>query len=135
MDISCYEKDVILKNLCQDAILESPTRFDANKYAELLDGDKVKLNSILSYYDRIGFISSLNYRYASPEFGAIVRVEASDFVRRGGFTTQEEMLAKEVEKLNLEIKRLKPALGDKIERLSNIAGNLSGIVGTIMSNI
>ena len=45
------------------------------------------------------------------------------------------MLAKEVEKLNLEIKRLKPALGDKIERLSNIAGNLTGIVGTIMSNI
>ncbi len=45
---------------------------------------------------------------------------------------QENMLQKEVEKLLLEIERLKPTLGDKIEQVSTIANNIAGIAGSIV---
>ena len=40
-------------------------------------------------------IDSLNFRKSCPTFDAIVGVDASDFVCRGGFTLQEDMLEKE----------------------------------------
>ena len=45
------------------------------------------------------------------------------------------MLEKEVEKLLLEIESLKPTFGDKMEKLSTIAANISGIVGSFMGFI
>ena len=135
MEITSKEKDVVLKSLCDDAVLESLQRFDTSKYIALLGGDAVKLNSLLTYFAKIHMIDSLNFRKSCPTFDAIVGVDASDLVCRGGFTLQEDMLEKEVEKLLLEIESLKPTFGDKMEKLSTIAANISGIVGSFMGFI
>lgn len=135
MEITSKEKNVVLKSLCDDAVLESLQRFETSKYIALLGGDAVKLNSLLTYFAKIHMIDSLNFRKSCPTFDAIVGVDASDFVCRGGFTLQEDMLDKEVEKLLLEIESLKPTFGDKMEKLSTIAANISGIVGSFMGFI
>ena len=61
--------------------------------------------------------------------------EAFDIFNRGGFVAQENLLQKEVEKLLLEIERLKPTFGDKAEKITTIANNLACIVGIFLSTI
>ena len=124
MEITSKEKDVVLKSLCDDAVLESLQRFDTSKYIALLGGDAVKLNSLLTYFAKIHMIDSLNFRKSCPTFDAIVGVDASDFVCRGGFTLQEDMLEKEVD-----------AICQRCEEKSRMIGqDLKDIVSVLFYN-
>lgn len=94
--------------------------------------DSQIVNSILLYFQRIGIVKRVNYQHHSELFIIEILTEAFDLFNRGGFTMQENMLQKEVEKLLLEIERLKPTLGDKIEQVSTIANNIAGIAGNVV---
>ena len=74
--------------------------------------------------------------YLSPIFYALVHLlfflevhqSAFDLFNRGGFTMKENILQKEIEKLLLEVERLKPSLGDKVERITTIISNIANII-------
>jgi len=125
-------KDKILSALCswEDLYPEEQTPINTAEFLRKVEVDSRTALSILNYFQRIGIIGELNFRYSSPTFCLIVNTEAFDISNRGGFVVQEQLLQKEVEKLLLEIKRLKPTLGDKAEQITTIANNLAGIIGT-----
>jgi hypothetical protein len=133
MNITHKEKDKVLDLLCSGSFyaeeMSCPSRV---QFMEMTGLDSRDLNSVLTYFARAGIISDLNYRHSSPLFSLIIYQDAFDIFNRGGFAAQEYMLQKEVEKLLLEIERLKPSLGDKIEQVSTIANNIAGIAGSFL---
>ncbi|MBQ8958733.1 MAG: hypothetical protein IJ057_09605 [Bacteroidales bacterium] len=131
MNITYKEKDIVLKLLCSEEIVpEISIGISREEIIEQSGLDTQTVASILKYFERNGLISDLNYRHSAPSFSLVVHQEAFDVLNRGGFTMQEEVLQKEVQKLLLEIERLKPSVGDKIETISTIANNIAGVVGS-----
>jgi hypothetical protein len=135
MNITFKEKDIVLALLCRDGIIaENTYRLNRPDFIRKSGLDSETVNSILSYFKRIG-LGNFNYMHHSSEFYALVRQEAFDLMNRGGFTVQENLLQKEVEKLLLEVERLKPTFGDKVERISTIANNIAGLASAVISGI
>lgn len=133
MNITYKEKDVVLNLLCnEETIAEQQCWLNRQDFINQSGLDTQALASTLKYFERLGIISSLNYRHSAPTFSLIVHQEAFDVLNRGGFTMQEEVLQKEVQKLLLEIERLKPSIGDKIETVSTIANNIASVVGSFI---
>ena len=124
-------KDKILSTLCswEELYPGELTPINTAEFLRKVEVDSRTALSILDYFQHIGLIGELNYRHSSPTFYVIVYTNAFDICNRGGFVVQEQLFQKEVEKLLLEIKRLKPALGDKAEQITTIANNLAGIAG------
>ena len=89
------------------------------------------LEAILAYFKRLRLIGSYNLRHQVPAVSVLLYTDAFDIFNRGGFYAQEELLQKEVQKLLLEIERLKPTLGDEIEKISTIGNNIAGIAGAL----
>lgn len=129
MNVTYVEKDKVLSVLCKNLTPEIPQRVNLAEFCSQSGIDSNTLNAILSYFKRIGLVGSFNLRYGLPTFDVLLYTEAFDVFNRGGFTVQEEMLQKEVQKLLLEIERLKPTLGDKIEKITTIGNNIAGIAG------
>lgn len=133
MNITFKEKDIVLNLLCNENILpENIYNINRWDFLERSGLDTRVVNSILLYFQRIKIVDDVNYRHNSDTFTITILTEAFDIFNRGGFTMQEDMLQKEVEKLLLEIERLKPTLGDKIEQVSTIANNIAGIAGSVV---
>lgn len=116
-------KDDVLKWLCLNLKPESLYTIDMANLLKTANIDFDTLNSVLTYFQRIGFIEELNSRRIAIHLS--VRVEANDFLLRGGFVGQEELLETNIMKLLLEIDNLKKQLGpdqlDTINKLSSIA--------------
>lgn len=130
MNITYKEKDAVLNYLCNcdEVVPERLSQINRLKYVSHVGTDEKTALSVLQYFNRIGIVSNLNYRYHSDTFYVIVRQEAFDLLNRGGFTVKEYLLQQEVEKLLLEIERLKPSIGDKIEKISTIVSNIANII-------
>lgn len=137
MNITFIEKDKVLTYLCENLSPERPVYINLSHICSTTGCDTHTLAAILTYFNRIGLIGSFNLRHHSPTFLILLYTEAFDVFNRGGFAMQEEVLQKEVEKLLLEIERLKPTLGDKIEKITTIGNNIaeiaSGFLGGIIS--
>jgi hypothetical protein len=133
--ITFNEKDLLLKYLCKNCQPESLSDFSQKECLNVTGLKQLEINSILQYFLRIGIVGSFNLRYSCPTVFVELRMEALDILNRGGLTTQENMLQKEVEKLLLEIERLKPSIGDKIEQVSTIANNIAGIAGSFIGSV
>jgi hypothetical protein len=110
-------------------------RMDSKKFIEKSGLDAQTIESILKNFERNGLISDLNYRYSCPSISLIIHQETFDILNRGGFTLQEAMLQKEIENLLLEIEQIRPTVGDKIEKISNIANNIASIVGSFLNGL
>jgi len=128
-------KDSILTFLCENCHLEQISQIDEQNIKSIQKQFKIDfhdLNAILSYFQRSGFIAELNCRQVSIFF--LLRMEASDFVRTGGFTTREKIILKNAEQLLLEIellkKQLKPDLLDNVNKISSITGVIINAVTT-----
>ena len=132
--ITFKEKDLLLAFLCENCEPESNFSFSQQECLNVTGLKQLEINSILQYFLRIGIIGSFNFRYSCSVIYVELRMEALDILNRGGFTAQENMLQKEVEKLLLEIERLKPSIGDKIEQVSTIANNIAGIAGNFIGS-
>lgn len=135
MNITYKEKDKVLFYLCENLIPEKYQQFSLPDFCSNTEITPQTLDVILSYFKRIGLIESFNLRYNTPIVTIIIYTECFDIFNRGGFTVQENMLQKEVEKLLLEIESLKPTLGNKIEQISTIGNNIAGIVNGILRGI
>lgn len=129
MNVTYVEKDKVLTYLCEHQMPERVQRVNLAELCSQTGIDARTINAILTYFQRIGLIGSFNLQYGLPAFNLLLYTEAFDVFNRGGFTVQEEMLQKEVQKLLLEIERLKPTLGDKIEKITTIGNNIASIAG------
>jgi hypothetical protein len=120
-------KDKILNDIVSKGIIQV---YDINKYANNYDLDTNELYATLKQFEEKGLLK------IKPNFGdAIelnVKVNAHDFLLHGGFTAQEELLVKNLEKLLLEIESLKPSMPEKVSTLTNIAANIATAMGLFL---
>lgn len=116
--ITATLKDGILKWLCFNTEPEVLGDIDISDLLVVTNTDFDTLNAVLTYFDRIGFLEELNSRRVA--ISLIVRIEAHDFLLRGGFVAQEELLESNIKKLLLEIENVKPQLLDKGEKIATI---------------
>lgn len=130
MNITYLEKDRVLSYLVNhpDVCVNEYSSISREDIEKQTGYDIRLINSILGGFQQEGLISNLNLRFSSPSFYLEINQSASDLFNRGGFALKEQVLQKEVEKLLLEVERLKPSLGDKIEKISTIVNNIVGIV-------
>ena len=127
--ITREEKDAVLRVLCENGLnTEEYLRLNRPLFVSATGLDEQTVLSVLRHFQDMGLVSKLNYRFGADSFFLIVHTKASDLFRRGGFAMKEYLLEQEVEKLLLEIERLKPALGDKIERITTIAANIATLL-------
>ncbi|NUY79660.1 hypothetical protein HUK80_02035 [Flavobacterium sp. MAH-1] len=123
-------KDRVLKCLCENIQPESHVQIDVDVFLKTAEIEFDNLNSILRYFDRIGFIEELNCR--RDALWLVLRVEAIDFFRRGGFYGQEELLENNLQKLLLEIDHLNKQLGpNNLETLNKLASISSAVISGI----
>ncbi|MBM6864332.1 hypothetical protein H6A66_03955 [Bacteroides caecigallinarum] len=130
MNITYTEKDNVLRFLVENEYV-TPESFIKLSLSQIMDEtgyNSEYINAVLEGFQKEGLISDLNLRYGVPSFYLIVHQSAFDLFNRDGFTMKENLLQKEVEKLLLEVERLKPSLGDKIEQITTIANNIMSII-------
>lgn len=123
-------KDDILNCLCNELPPERMVSLDAKIFCSTTGLDLQTISAVLTYFQRLGFIAELNNR--GTAIFLIVNVEATDYLIRGGFTAQEELIESNINKLLLEIENLKKQLApnqlETINKLSAIGSALlSGI--------
>jgi hypothetical protein len=122
-------KDNVLNCLCSSITCESVFSLEIDSVFLETKTDFNTLNTVLSQFERLGFISHLNLRRSS--LSLCLHLEAIDFKNRGGFYAQEEVLKLNLEKLLLEIDQLKPSFPDKLETFTSIASNIVSCLGLI----
>jgi len=131
-------KDSVLKLLCEECILESHSEINETSIQTILDSFAIsfdELNAILTYFERIGLLKNLNARHIYISF--VLKMEANDFNRKGGFTFQETILLSNIDKLLLEIEVLKKDLSpdqlDKANKVVSIAGVISSALLAVVN--
>jgi hypothetical protein len=86
-------------------------RGDTNYILSTLHLDYVSLNAILKQMEQRGYIANL--RLTPHSLGVKFRQDGADFIQRGGFYAQDELLKNNIEKLLLEIEYLRQELAPK----------------------
>lgn len=125
--INSYTKDEIIKWLIASFETTPQIQVSSRELASYFDiGDDM----IRLYLKQLHRMQLIDY----SELGAghimlMPHMELYDFHIRGGFTVQDELLKKNIEKLHLEIEKLKPHFGEK----AGMFANLSTIGNTILS--
>lgn len=108
--VTIEHKDLILNDLTGRGAIQFA--FDSSDISRRLGIDRQVVESIISHFQKLGFITLASW--AGNSGGLVtVNVEAYDFARRGGFYAQEELLKGNIEKLGLEIDKLANDLSEK----------------------
>ncbi|MCB6971852.1 MULTISPECIES: hypothetical protein [Butyricimonas] len=124
-------KDELLSLLVANCELN--TYLSSNHPKPLLDiaGSRNNLQAIFNQFCRLGLLSK--GVVSSNSISVVVNVEAHDFLSRGGFTAQEEILKANINKLGLELeslsKELEPKFAEKASTIMTIANNILSVVG------
>jgi len=122
-------KDCILITLCSGELeYDCMYNLSKNNFLDEISEEcsENELVSILSQFSRMGLIS--DYANNSSTVTLCLLVEASDFLSRGGFYAQEEILKANIEKLSKELdllsNQLKPDLLEKANLISSIGSSI-----------
>lgn len=99
--ISPELKDVILRHLVEKYEVESIGSLRRNQAIANIDGNT--LNGILTQFDSLGLIQ---LTHTQDSFIFEVKMEAHDFIQRGGFYGYELLFKSNVEKLLIELEKL-----------------------------
>ena len=87
-----------------------------------------ELKGLLSQFSRMGLIGS--HLYVSETYIELEKqMEAEDFLRIGGFTAKDKILKQNIEKLNLEVQKLRENPSDSLA----VAANIATIATSILS--
>jgi hypothetical protein len=114
------KKDIILKEIATSGI---NIQFEMKQLARDFNISFDEVEAIIDHFEELGFIEA--NRMIGGMVIANVKVRCHDFYSHGGFTAQEELLRKNIEKLLLEIESLKPSIPDKIEKITSIISGIS----------
>jgi len=125
--ITYKEKDAVLKWLCTSETIDSWEVLEPNNF------DFRQLNAILEFLERKGYIVNINVRQNMRYFNIDVRVEAFDLYRHGGFTAIEELLHKNLQKINLELEDLKSQLPEKVGVITSIISAITSTTALFIS--
>lgn len=128
-------KDQVLKYLCDHCPLERAYQLEYEELSDIVSEETLK--SILLQFERLKLLPELNY-YGNT-YIIVLQLEAHDLLRRGGFSSDDQLFISNLAKLQAELEKLqadidKPALSmaDKVSILTNImsiAGNTIGFLG------
>lgn len=125
--INSYTKDAIIKWLITSFETTPQIQVSSRELASYFDVGDDMIRLYLKQLHRMQLID-----YSELGAGHIMlmpHMELYDFHSRGGFTIQDDLLKKNIEKLHLEIEKLKPHFSEK----AGMFANLSTIGNTIMS--
>jgi hypothetical protein len=118
-------KDRILKEFVKTTGVNLKTNIrDLAKKYEI---DCGTMEIILDHFENLGFFKQRKMLGGTIHFRMLV--PASDFFAHGGFTAQEELLKKNLERLILEIESLRPSMPAKAETLTSIISNIATALG------
>ena len=90
-----------------------------------------ELTSILSQFARMGLIS--HYVNNSNTIRICLLVEASDFLARGGFYAQEELLKANIAEIDLLAKKLQPDFLEEANRLAALGASIVSVLAFLKS--
>jgi hypothetical protein len=96
---------------------------DYKVLAEYFDIGFAEFEEILNQFEGMGFLEQ--QKFLGGKARICMKVSSHDFVLRGGFVAQEELIAQNIEKLLLEIESLKPSMPDKVSAITTIAANIA----------
>lgn len=119
-------KDNILSLLIENCKLEKGSTFDSKSLSYIYNTYQIDYDSfsaLLKYFERLQFISKLDIKRIGIMF--VLHIEALDFFNTGGFEMNDTILLKNTELLLAEIEALKPAFGDKFEKITTIAASIA----------
>jgi hypothetical protein len=126
--ITCQTKDAILEFLLSQET-DRPFSFSAKEMADEYAITPELLRMYLSQLKEMGLICY--NQVGGGNLQVALTMSAYDFYRMGGFVAQEELLAKNLEKLLLEIESLKPSLPDRVEVITSIIANIATAIPLI----
>jgi hypothetical protein len=133
MMITCDLKDKILFQVVEAGMTQDIDIHDAEKDFGI---DSITYEAILDQFERFGFIKQM--KFLGGGIRLEVSVNAHDFVRRGGFLVQEEILKGNIEKLGWEIDKLSREISpDKlgtIQKITTIGNNILSALNFFNSN-
>lgn len=127
------KKDAVLKTICENFPVEKNCGHSFAELSALLPSpvDFTTLNGILTQFQRMGLIDNLNAR--PVKIWLVLRIDAIDFLQRGGFAIQEELFQTTYNKLQLEVETLQKDFPDRAERFSTIMANMAAIAAFLIS--
>ena len=114
-------KDNVLSTMVHSGYMQ--IEFSLKEFSVSLNIDSDVLDSIISNFERLNLC--VVTRRLGGNIKVLLNAEAHDMVRLGGFTAQDELLKKNIEKLLLELESLKPNFPEKAERIAGIIGGIS----------
>lgn len=117
-------KDQILKKCTNIGMSFSVDIYD---YAKEFNTDTTVIAEILDQLERMGFLKQT--KCMGGYVLVNLTIDAFDFINRGGFLVQEELLKANIQKLGLEIdllcKELSPNLLEKAHKISAIGASIA----------
>lgn len=126
MNTLIQEKDLILSFLCEKGSYINIAKLT---YAEFPVNGREKIVGIMQHFQRLNLIDNYSFNVYGVSFRLLF--EASEFLSKGGFKSQEELLQANIQKLLLEIEDLKPSLPQKVEVITSIASGITTALGFI----
>lgn len=118
--ITPEQKDLILKYICDECEYDVHSVFETNEFFSVAHIEVNELEGILCQFSRMGLIGPDPY-VSEYKTNIELRMEAQDFLRIGGFTAKDEILKQNIEKLNLEVQKLREDQSDPLAAAANIA--------------
>lgn len=125
--ITATNKDLLLRILCENCEPERLVHVNKSELYKLTGIDNSATNAMLAQMVRMGLLEQAIENHSA--FDIIVRADAFDFLGRGAFTIQEELLQKNIEKLLKEIDNLEPSRSEQAERIASIASAIMTALG------
>lgn len=129
-NITPTNKDRLLLLLCENCDIERHVDFPKESMEELIDIDNSTINSFLQQFDRMGLLEYIGESWHS--FSFILYVDAVDFINRGGFAIQEDLLVNNIKKLLKEVDNLKPSFTEQADRIASIASAIMSALSFII---
>ncbi len=125
--INSYTKDEIIGWLINK--LEKSAQFRSK---EIADAFNVNDRFVRLYLVQLHKMQLIEYSEMSAGHVMVhPTMELYDFHRKGGFTVQDELLKKNIEKIYLEIENLKPHFSEKAELFANISTIGTAIISAL----
>jgi len=125
--INSYTKDEIIGWLINR--LEKANQFRSKEIANAFN---VNERFVRLYLVQLHKMQIIEYSEISDGYVMVhPTMELYDFHSKGGFTVQDELLKKNIEKLYLEIEKLKPHFSEKAELFANLSTIGTAIISAL----
>lgn len=118
-------KDQILKYLCGKCEFEYLSFVDNEDLLKL-----ATLNELEGFVEQLKRMRLVDYKSEvyEDQTHVILYLEAQDFLRIGGFTAKEIILKQNIEKLNLEMQKLRENPSDPLAAVANVTSILANVL-------